>query len=132
MKYIVIKRFKRKGMDGEFNIPYGTQLDEIGGVLFYNGKKVCNDHSAVMREYFTRDDDGNGKKRAKLAKEICDTLHIREGETQEEWDERWKVVWKDELCRKYNKQPDSSDWLWNIEFYNAPIEDLEYIKTLIK
>lgn len=35
-------------------------------------------------------------------------------------------------CLKYKRKDHEDFWLWNHDFYNASIEDLEYIKSLIK
>lgn len=131
MHYIVIKRYKRDDARGRFNLPYGTIVEERDGILYYGDKDICGDHSAVMREYFARNDDGKGLERGKLTQAITSTLAIRPDETKEEHDERWDVVWQDELCQKYKKPHQENHWLWAIEFFNAPIEDLEYIARLV-
>lgn len=42
MEYIVYKRFREKGLEGEFNLPYGTVCEERGGYLFApDGRRVC-------------------------------------------------------------------------------------------
>ena len=33
MEYVVYKRFKEKGIDGRFNLPFGTVCEERGGYL---------------------------------------------------------------------------------------------------
>lgn len=136
MKYVAIKRYKRPELPGPFgrsaaNIPYGADLEERGGKLHYKGLPVCNDHSAVMREYFARNDDGQGLLRGKLSRAIVQTLEIRKGETKEQHNARWDVVWNDPLCLKYRKQAQADFFLWSIEFFNAPIEDLSYIAGLV-
>ena len=138
MRYITIKRYKRNETHGvagrhAVNIPYGSAVEESGGKLFYNGVEICGDHSAVMREYFARDDDGLGLERGKLSQAIIQTMLARPGETREQHQARWDVIWNDVLvCPKYRKTvPESGDWLWSIEFFNAPIEDLKYIAALV-
>ena len=122
MQYITVKRYKRDNNRGRFNIPYGTEIEEHDGLLWYNGKDICGDHSAVMREYFRRNDDGRGLERENLVQAINKSLHD---------DQLWPVVWEDGLCQKYRKKAQADYWLWAIEFFNAPIEDLEYIVKLI-
>ena len=135
MQYITIKRYKRPDRPGRkgVNIPYGEIIEEQNNRLYYHNIELCNDHSAVMREYFARNDDGQGLKRGKLSQSIIKTLLARPDETREEHQKRWDVVYDDKLvCPKYRKTAENSgDWLWNIEFYNAPIEDLEYIAKLV-
>lgn len=42
MEYIVYKRFKDKGLDGSFNLRYGTVVEERGGYLFApDGRRIC-------------------------------------------------------------------------------------------
>lgn len=131
MQYITIRRYKRDDARGRYNIPYGTELEELDGKLWFDGKDVCGDHSAVMREYFCRNDDGHGLERGRLSRAIVKALAIRSGETREQHDERWSAVWESELCRKYRKPTQDGHWLWSIEFYNAPIGDLQHIAGLV-
>ena len=132
MQYITIKRYKRDDAGGRFNIPYGTDIESHDGMLWHQDHFICADHSAVMREYFARNDDGNGLWRGKLSHAIIDELHMRDGETLDEWNKRWEPVWNDKICRKYKKDVDSTTtFLWSIDFYNAPILDLLYIAGLV-
>lgn len=131
MQYIVVQRYKRDDARGKFNLPYGTIIEEHGGILYYDGRAICNDHSAVMREYFRRNDDGCGMLRGKIIERILKKLRILPGETKEEWNERWNIVWEDALCQRYKQLGQQNHWLWNIGFYNAPIMDLEYIAALV-
>ena len=130
MTYITTKRFKRKGMDGDFNIPYGTTVESKNGYLWNKGKRICSEKSAVMREYFARDDDGLGQKRSKVAQSIIDAMLIRDGETKEDWQKRWDVLWADPVCNKYRKDYSETTFLWGISFYNAPLLDLYRIAAL--
>ena len=130
MIYITTKRFKRKGIDGDFNIPYGTAIESDNGYLWFNGKRICSEKSAVMREYFVRDDDGLGQKRSKIAHSIIDAMLMRDGETKEDWQKRWDVLWEDPVCNKYRKDYSETTFLWGIEFYNAPLLDLYHIAAL--
>lgn len=131
MNYLTIKRFKHTGIDDVFNIPYGTSLEGNNGYLWYNGKKVCSDHSAVMREYFVRNDDGLGLKRSKITKSIINAMAIRDNETKEDWQKRWDVLWDDAICNKYRKDYSETTFLWGIEFFNAPLLDLYHIAALV-
>ena len=130
MTYITTKRFKRKGIDGAFNIPYGTELEGRDGYLWYNNKRICADHSAVMREYFTQNEDGLGLKRCIITKKIIDAMLMQEGESKEDWQKRWDVLWDDTICNKYRKDASETTFLWGIEFFNAPLLDLYHIANL--
>ena len=44
---------------------------------------------------------------------------------------RWNKVWADPRCERY-KRPEHEDWwVWNYDFYNAPIPDLQHIASLV-
>ena len=132
MKYITLKRFKRNGIGGHFNIPYGKYLEKRDdGVLYYDNSKVCLAKSAAAHEYFVCDDDGKGLERGKLSHAIVDRLAPRQFDSMQERNEYWQVVWNDSLAQKYRRSEHVNYWLWNDDFYNAPIEDLEYIAELV-
>lgn len=130
MEYIVVERFKRDNALGRFNLPRGTIVQEHDGWLYHNGRRICSDHSAIMREYFARNDDGNGMKRGELSHAIIKSLQIRRNETKEDWNRRWEPIWKDRICQKYRKDSGENNFLWSIEFFNAPLFDLEHIASL--
>jgi hypothetical protein len=130
MIYITTKRFKRKGIDGDFNIPYGTEIESNNSYLWHDGKRICSEKSAVMREYFAKNDDELGMKRSKIAHQIIDAMLIQDGETQEDWQKRWDVLWDDAVCNKYRKDQSETTFLWGIDFYNAPLLDLYHIAAL--
>ncbi len=132
MKYITIKRFKRNGIDGHFNIPYGTYLEKrADGNLYCDNKKICVARSAAAHEYFARDDDGKGMERGKLSHAIIKRLTPMQFDSRQERNEYWQVVWNDSLAQKYRRPEHLDYWLWNDDFYNAPIEDLKYIAALV-
>lgn len=156
MKYIIYKRFKEKAICGiDANLPRGTECYIDGNVICYNGFPLCIDKSENAHKYFTQNEDGFGLLRGKIISSILkNTTNIfpREQKKMSEQGngyqpskyyvkkrkgvsklvkERWEKIWEDETCLKY-KRPDRDDYfLWNHEFYNAPIADLEHIAKLI-
>lgn len=53
MDYIAYKRFKGKGISGQFNICYGTIVQELDGFLYTNdGRCICAVTSENGWEYF--------------------------------------------------------------------------------
>lgn len=127
MNYITIQRAKFLGITGSVNIPYGSLIYCEKGYLFTSDAVVCSDHSQNAYDYFARNDDGNGLERGKLTQIIIKTLAKRNKGYQARWDK----IWEDELCQKYKRKEYADYWLWNHEFYNAPIEDLQYIAKLV-
>lgn len=130
MEYIITQRYKRDNALGRFNLPRGTKVEERDGWLYHEGRRICSDHSAVMRDHFARDDDGNGLRRGELSRAIIKAMQIRPDETKDDWNKRWEPLWQDAVCNKYRKDPSDTTFLWGIEFYNAPLLDLYHIAAL--
>lgn len=128
MDYICFNRFKQKALCGEVNIPYGTKLDEVNNAISYCGNPICYTKSQNAYDYFARNDDGKGLERGKLTTEIIKLLNNRkDGKYQDRWDR----IWGDLSLLKY-KRPEHDDyWLWNYDFFNASIEELNRIKSMI-
>lgn len=126
--YVAKKRARFMGISGNVNIPYGTHLEAQDGCLLWNGKPMCAVNSQNGLDHFAQNDDGRGEERGKLTTEIIFTLVKRNKNYQARWDK----VWADERCQKYRMTEYEDFWLWNCEFYAAPIEDLQHIMELIK
>ena len=139
MKYITAKRFKRNGIGGEFNIPYGTTLEKReDGVLYFENKQVCVARSAASHQHFVNDSDGNGIKRYYWTSNIIKKLDgnvksiLADARDEEKEHSRlWEIIVNDEIAKKYRRVEHLDYWLWDDTFYNAPLEDLEYIGNLI-
>ena len=128
MDYICFNRFKQNALCGEVNIPYGTKLDETNNIITYCGNPICYTKSQNAYDSFARNDDGKGLERGKLTAEIIKLLNNRnDGKYQDRWDR----IWGDLSLLKY-KRPEHDDyWLWNYDFFNASIEELNRIKSMI-
>ena len=127
MKYITHRRFKGNALCGEVNIPAMTEVEDIDGVITYDGKMICYDTSANAHQYFARNDDGNGMLRGGLTHAIQKCLAKRDARYQERWDK----VWEDTVCQPYKRPEDENFWLWNHDFFNAEIDALKYIANLV-
>lgn len=128
MQYIVHKRFKGNTLSGMVNLPALTLCSCVDGVILHNGNPVCVNTSENAHQYFARNDDGNGMERGKLTQSIQKILAKRDANHQTRWDR----VWEDERCQQYKRKDHADYWLWNHEFFNAPIEDLRYIEQLVR
>ena len=126
--YITRKRARFDAAFGEpVNIPFGTEVKLEGDFLCLDGKPLCYPASLISLDHFVQNDDGQGEGRATLVNTILTRLHKEDG-----WGrKRWAVIWADELCQKYKRPEHPDHWLWNPDFYNAPLEDLRHIATLI-
>lgn len=132
--YIVTKRLKAHCICGDVNLPYGTECKTIPHgserAIVCDKGLVCYVSSQIAYDYFSQNDDGMGKERGMLVNNILSTLlgmfnePYRRGKI-------WKKIWSDRICLKY-KRPEYDDrWLWNYDFYNASIPDLQYIAKLV-
>ena len=128
MNYIVAQRFKTNAICGEVNIPYGETCQEIDGFIYYQGNRLCSKSSQNAYKYLSRNDDFRGIERFKKIKNIMKILNKRDNHYQDRWDR----IREDESLQRFKKENLGKDWQWNFEFYNASIEDLDYIYNLIK
>ena len=156
MNYIVTKRFKGKLICGNVNLAYGTECEERGNMICCKGKPLCFATSENAHQYFSRNDDGQGERRGELVREIMGQLktpevrhkpdpkyplaeyHMTAKESaklesaRKARNEAWGRVWDDPSIRKYKRVEFADYWLFNHDFYNAPVEDLEYILKIVK
>lgn len=131
-KFVCVKRYKKRGAGGDFNIPYGTKLLSDDRFIYfngdcYNGKTVCAIESDDSYNYFSIDDDGNGLNRGELTKEIINLIP-NDGKHQAQWNK----LWQDDLANTLRRKDYEDRWLWSKNFYQASIDKLEYILNLIK
>lgn len=127
MRYIVHRRFRHKCICGEVNLPAMTECESIGDMIRWDGKDICVIYSFNAHQYFARNNDGSGMLRGRLTQAIQKALERRDKDYQNRWDK----IWKDDISKQY-KRPERPDyWLWNHDFYNAPIDDLQHIASLI-
>ena len=127
MRYIAHRRFQRRALCGDVNIPAMTECELADGVIRVDGREICAATSENAHRFFARNDDGRGMERGGLTRAIVAKLEKRDKRYQERWDR----VWADALCRKYRREEHADYWLWDHTFYNAPVEDLRYIARLV-
>lgn len=127
MYYVCFQRFKQCAICGSVNIGYGERLTVKGDFIAKDGALICAVKSQNSHDYFSPDDDGQGLTRGKLTEDINKLLQRKDKKHQARWDK----VWADISLLKY-KHPEHPDhWLWNHDFYCAPILELERIKKMI-
>lgn len=135
-KYISHRRFKGDAICGKVNIPAGTELTEIGGMLFLGKDAVCCAQSENAHQYFAKNNDGCGMLRGRLTQCIQKALVKPDrptAETVAEIGKRWDMIWEDKVCAKYKRSDAGFEdyWLWNHDFFEANILDLKYISGMI-
>lgn len=127
MKYIVHKRFRDKAICGDVNLPAMTVCECDGVIIKHNGNDICYVKSENAHQFFVIDEDGMGIERGRLTQAIQKTLAKGDNDYQKRWDK----IWDDDICRPYKRKDYDDHWLWNHDFFNAPIKDLKYIADLI-
>lgn len=127
MNYTVYKRYKGKTLSGEMNLPVGTQCILKDNIIYYNNQPICAVTSQIAHNYFTADEDKEGIERGRLINLILNRLQKKDNNYQNRWDK----IWTDDVCQKYKRKEHADHWLWNHEFYNAPLSDLQHIGALI-
>lgn len=128
--YIVIKKFEGRAICGDIALPYGMKVHAVNGFILFPQGRICRVTSQNAYDYFAQNDDGNGLKRGELTQDILKRLRklkISDSRYAHVWDK----IWEDEICLKYKRPEHEDDWVWNYDFYNAEISDLEYIRKLI-
>lgn len=128
MKYVCYRRFKDRAICGDVNIPATSECELVGNTIYYNGNPICLVKSENAHQYFACDYDGKGMERGGLTRKIQDTLSRRDRDYQARWDNVWEAA----FCHKYRRQDYDDFWIWNHDFFNAEVEDLERIYNLVK
>lgn len=99
MQYITHKRFKRNGIDGGFNLPFGTIVDEAAGMLFYGGRKICCVTSENGWEHF-HPNTPDGERRYRMLR-VLYRWYEKNGCGDDFTDEKWPNIengyWKNRL-----------------------------------
>lgn len=128
--YITIKRFEGHAICGDINLPEGTELKVVRNFILCDNGPICTTASQTAYDYFAQNDDGNGLKRGELTQDILKRLRKLKA-TDSRYAHVWDKIWNDSICLKYKRAEHDDHWLWNYDFYNAEIEDLEYIRNLV-
>lgn len=142
MRYVVHRRFNKRCLCGCVNLPYGTVCELDGETIEYKDKTLVFATSEDAHQFFARDDDGRGLERGKLTQDIISSLRTveiaagasptpKQEKQQRLRDEAWERIWGDEKLHKFRVREFENDWVWNHAFFNAEIEELQYIKKVI-
>lgn len=129
IRYIARQRARFKGLSGPVNIPWGAALENEGGFLMWRGKQLCAATSQNAFDFFSHDDDGQGRERGALVTAIL--ARLRPKNERDNCQTRWDKVWGDAMCQRYRRPEHEDHWIWSYDFYNAPTVDLWHIARLI-
>lgn len=100
MDYIVYKRFRGNGIDGAFNLRYGTVVSEIEGFLFAaDGRRICAATSENGWEHF-RQNTPEGAMRQEMLEHLY-RWYAKHGCGEDFADDKWpgqeNGYWKNRL-----------------------------------
>lgn len=100
MEYVVYRRFKAEGIDGAFNLKYGTTVTEGGGFLFAtDGRRICAVTSENGWEHF-RPNTPEGAYRQEMLNRLYRHYEKRGGGCDfdpEKWAGAENLYWKNLL-----------------------------------
>ena len=113
--------------------PIGSDFlcDDKGHV--YNGDGfMCLIGSQKSIDCLVGNDDGMGEQRGHFVKKIHELLYNPLSEDHKE--DQLEALWRDDIALPYaiHKKPEDGAWLWNEEYYCAPINELEHIYNILK
>ena len=127
MEYICHRRYQKIGASGiMYSFRQGALLETIGRYIAYKNGAVCATCSEDAYMYFARNDDGKGLKRGRLTYEIA--YAPRHPNMDNGF--RFTPAEMETLINNYGRflRYDCDTIVFNKEFFNAEIEELEEIK----
>lgn len=127
--YIARDHARFRGFNGEVDIPKGEKVDGDGvGLIAYQGKYICYYSSENAKAHFVQNDDGMGEIRAELVNSILSSMSKNDGKLRT----RLNRVASDDICASYIMQQYTDCYvMWKRRFYDAPIDDLKYIASVV-
>lgn len=113
-------------------IDRGEVLYVRKGILVYKNTAICTEHSKVAHEHFFINKDGMGMTRGKLISNIKEQVKKTVACFAGDRTCQWNSMLYNKTIRKYRRPQvkDTEDfygvrWLFNDDFYQAPVKDLE-------
>jgi hypothetical protein len=134
MDYIVHRRCRGVSATGEIiNIPYRSEFRTIGRfIATADAKAICVVTSDMAHKFFARNDDGNGLLRGRLTYAIAYSPRERtgaDGKRQRFTDGEIQML--QDFWSKYLRQDTPGALLFNHDFFNADISDLEAMAKML-
>ena len=130
-QYMVRKRLRALSRTGEkVNIPYGTMLKCVDGIIYWKDDILCNDDCQMQKEYLVQANSPDVSQRAYLINKILKLLGPPTPDDVKS-KERWEVLWKDTWANEFRRKDFEDFWLWSNKFYDAEEADLRKLCKLI-
>ena len=130
-QYMVRKRIRTLSRTGEkVNIPYGTMLKCVNGIIYWKDYILCNDDCQMQKDYLVQANSPDVSQRAYLIDEILKLLSLPTPDNPKV-KERWQILWKDPWANEFRRKDFEDFWLWSNKFYDAEEADLRKLCKLI-
>ena len=130
-QYMARKRIRTLSRTGEkVNIPYGTMLKCINGIIYWKDNILCNDDCQMQKDYLVQANSPDVSQRAYLIDEILKLLSLPTLDNPKV-KERWQILWKDSWANEFRRKDFEDFWLWSNKFYDAEEADLRNLCKLI-
>lgn len=135
-KYIAYNNYE--GIDLQKNsvfIQTGTELRCFDNYLFYidesgNTHPLCYNKSQCAYEYFTQNDDSNGRIRGILLNQIlCLIAQAKESDDSEIFNNCIRKILNDDRIKPLRRDEDLL--IWDYGFYNADIDLLRHVMDVV-
>ena len=130
-QYMVRKRLRALSRTGEkVNIPYGTMLRCVNGIIYWKDDILCNDDCQMQKDYLVQANYPDVSQRAYLINDILKLLSLPTPNNSKVKD-RWQILWKDPWANEFRRKDFEDFWLWSNKFYDAEEADLRKLYKLI-
>lgn len=130
-QYMVRKRLRAISRNGEkVNIPYGTMLKCVNGIIYWKDDILCNDDCQMQKDYLVQANSPDVSQRAYLINDILKLLSLPMPDNPKV-KERWQILWKDPWANEFRRKDFEDFWLWSNKFYDAEEADLRKLCKLI-
>lgn len=130
-QYMVRKRLRALSRTGEkVNIPYGTMLKCVNGIIYWKDDILCNDDCQMQKDYLVQANSPDVSQRAYLINDILKLLSLPTPDNSKV-KERWQILWKDPWANEFRRKDFEDFWLWSNKFYDAEEADLRKLCKLI-
>ena len=128
MNFIVFRHFKNLAICGEVDLPVGTELYECGGFVALGGVGIITRiYSDNYCRHFSRNDDGQGIERGKLAYAIAYSER-NAGNGFRFSDDEQSILRRDWA---HFLMPYADAILFNNAFFDAPVDELKKLAEAV-
>ena len=130
-QYMVRKRLRALNRTEEkVNIPYGTMLKCVNGIIYWKDNILCNDDCQMQKDYLVQANSPDVSQRAYLIDEILKLLSLPTPDNPKV-KERCQILCEDPWANEFRRKDFEDFWLWSNKFYDAEEADLRKLCKLI-